>query len=177
MILTRWFTAGTSEGEEIFTVSRPISAETWAATGPIPAFGDNLAHAASRTMAAALTPNLKWETELREHSITAPPAGRPARPTSIVHHSSALRRPLYFSCFGAVSLLCWIDAVGPPWRYILRKDGEPVFVSPEVCKSRGDAVRRGIMDRPLLVAALKHKQEISAVQVRTAVDQKLVRRG
>jgi hypothetical protein len=52
-----------------------------------------------------------------------------------------------------------IDAVGPPWRYILRKDGEPVFVSPEVCKSRGDAVRRGIMDRPLLVAALKHKQE------------------
>jgi hypothetical protein len=34
-----------------------------------------------------------------------------------------------------------IDAVGPPWRYILRKDGEPVFVSPEVCKSWGDAVR------------------------------------
>ena len=59
-----------------------------------------------------------------------------------------------------------IDAVGPPWRYILRKDGEPVFVSPEACKSRGDAVRRGIMDRPLLVAALKHKQETPPSKVR-----------
>lgn len=53
-----------------------------------------------------------------------------------------------------------IDAVGPPWRYVLRKDGKPVFLSPEVCKTRGDAVRLGIINRPLLVAALKHKQEI-----------------
>jgi hypothetical protein len=54
-----------------------------------------------------------------------------------------------------------IDAVGPPWRYVLRKDGEPVFVSPEICTTRGDAVRRGIIDRPRLVASLEHQQGTS----------------
>jgi hypothetical protein len=52
-----------------------------------------------------------------------------------------------------------IDAVGPPWRYVLRKYGEPVFTSPAVCMTRGDAVRRGIIDRPRLVASLEHHQE------------------
>ena len=51
-----------------------------------------------------------------------------------------------------------IDAVGPPWRYVLRKYGEPVFTSPAVCMTRGDAVRRGIIDRPRLVASLEHQQ-------------------
>ena len=51
-----------------------------------------------------------------------------------------------------------IDAVGPPWRYVLRKHGEPVFTSPAVCMTRGDAVRCGIIDRPRLVAILEHQQ-------------------
>jgi hypothetical protein len=51
-----------------------------------------------------------------------------------------------------------IDAVGPPWRYVLRKYGEPVFTSPAVCMTRGDAVRRGIIDRPRLVASLEHHE-------------------
>jgi hypothetical protein len=52
-----------------------------------------------------------------------------------------------------------IDAVGPPWRYVLRKYGEPVFTSPAVCMTRGDAVRCGIIDKPRLVASLEHQQE------------------
>ena len=40
-----------------------------------------------------------------------------------------------------------IDAVGPPWRYVLRKDGEPVYVSSETAITRGDAVRQGVIDR------------------------------
>jgi hypothetical protein len=51
-----------------------------------------------------------------------------------------------------------IDAVGPPWRYVLCKYGEPVFTSPAVCMTRGDAVRHGIIDRPRLVAALERHQ-------------------
>ena len=51
-----------------------------------------------------------------------------------------------------------IDAVGPPWRYVLCKYGEPVFTSPAVCMTRGDAVRCGIIDRPRLVAFLEHQQ-------------------
>jgi hypothetical protein len=50
-----------------------------------------------------------------------------------------------------------IDAVGPPWRYVLRKYGEPVFTSPAVCMTRGEAVRCGIIDRPRLVASLEHQ--------------------
>ena len=51
-----------------------------------------------------------------------------------------------------------IDAVGPPWRYVLRKYGEPVFTSPAVCMTRGDAVRSGIIDKPRLVASLERHQ-------------------
>jgi hypothetical protein len=51
-----------------------------------------------------------------------------------------------------------VDAVGPPWRYVLRKYGEPVFTSPAVCMTRGDAVRCGTIDRPRLVASLERHQ-------------------
>jgi hypothetical protein len=54
-----------------------------------------------------------------------------------------------------------IDAVGPPWRYVLRKDGEQVYVSPETAVTRGDAVRQGVIDRPRLVATLEHNLNLT----------------
>ena len=55
-----------------------------------------------------------------------------------------------------------IDAVGPPWRYVLRKDGEPVYVSPQTAITRGDAVRQGVIDRPRLVASMENQDKPSA---------------
>ncbi|HEX3218407.1 MAG TPA: hypothetical protein VHR67_16250 [Aestuariivirgaceae bacterium] len=54
-----------------------------------------------------------------------------------------------------------IDAVGPPWRYVLRKDGEPVYVSPQTAITRGDAVRQGVIDRPRLVASMESQNKPS----------------
>lgn len=54
-----------------------------------------------------------------------------------------------------------IDAVGPPWRYVLRKDGEPVYVSSETAITRGDAVRQGVIDRPRLVASIEGRNKHS----------------
>jgi hypothetical protein len=54
-----------------------------------------------------------------------------------------------------------IDAVGPPWRYVLRKDGEPVYVSPQTAITRGDAVRQGVIDRPRLVASMENQNKPS----------------
>jgi hypothetical protein len=54
-----------------------------------------------------------------------------------------------------------IDAVGPPWRYVLRKDGEPVYVSPQTAITRGDAVRQGVIDRPRLVASMENQHKPS----------------
>jgi len=56
-----------------------------------------------------------------------------------------------------------VGAVGPPWRYVLGKDSQPVFVSPMICRTRGDAVRQGIIDRPRLVASIEYsKQTVGA---------------
>ena len=54
-----------------------------------------------------------------------------------------------------------IDAVGPPWRYILRKDGEQVYESPGTAITRGDAVRQGVIDKPRLVELIEHENERS----------------
>jgi hypothetical protein len=51
--------------------------------------------------------------------------------------------------------------VGPPWRYVLRKDGEPVYVSSQTAITRGDAVRQGVIDRPRLVASMENQHKPS----------------